>query len=514
MHRTIKDIRFSMPLEGMGSLQSVRLDLRPYLDRPLTSSIVTDCARALNGITDDNGGVVSRSRADPVDEKYHQLIYEAVHDEIRKDAFKDQMIIISLSACTFRSNEAGEPLQGINKVIRCCDQQRIFSNKSDNLYVIQHCDFTQEAREAMGSYSYHEFDIVHKVFRPENHGWGIHAMFVGSDEKLSIMDAELFVPPGTESAHGVSLRNRADAVSGGTHAIVALNSASTFNNVSTMSESQLMITNDVTNPMAGAARGPSHGPLDQDPAFLNSISNKSPADQRQLIADAQLLSISKPGSLDAVYAAQMLNYGAVPLEIYHDYIATSDGELGTLHTLFHGDITFPSERMIMTNGGNNMQELSLTETTSFGSAAELGDVNNQIRGNQAQVGEVYFTGVGGCSAEANRAMQDMSNRGENPRGRAGAFTSRAVTRAQDVASNPQSYPQLPVDTARVGAWTRGDLEPPLQGGNRRNGGAGDHRSRAGDPNLSAQERARERQNEEAARRDRDNHAKKGFEKKR
>lgn len=403
-------------------------------------------------MTDNNGVVISRSRKDPVDEKHFQLVHQAVHEEIRKPEFGEQVIIVSLSACVYKSNDKGEALQGIGQAIRCSDEQRVFSNKSDNVYVIQHCDFTPEAKDAMQPYSYHEFDIVYE--KPASDRGVVRAMFVGGKSERKALDAELFVPPGTEKAQIVSVQgNRGNGPDQGAHLMIARPSASEFNNVAALPLAQLLTLSELN----GAGAGLGHTPLDQDPNFQRSLTGKSPAKQLELRSAAHLMTVSPPGSLDAWYAARQLEWAGVSLEHHTEYVSTATTDLGLSHSRLQEGVSLPNTDMRMTNGDDAEQHMSLLQTASFENAAQVDDVIHDLRQNETRRGVRFTHGVGELFAEIVSAHSAMAANNEPTRPGADNFRQRVTAQAQQVVLRPSDFPAVPVDVPMVQTWVRGEV---------------------------------------------------------
>jgi hypothetical protein len=280
------------------------------LIRSDTYEIVTNCERGFNGTTEAAGKVTARSRANPVDEKHFNLTYEAVHNEICKDQFKDQMIVVSLSACTYASNNSGHPYQGINGVVRATDKQHIFSNKSDNLYTIQRCDLTKDSlwKTLAVIPTLNSTSCISRMQRPPR---GIHIMAVGDDPKSesATLDIRHVVPPGTETASILSVgRGRSGFVPTGADMVVAYTSQSDSNNVTTNAQARVIVFNRDSNPLTPPASGleqslSNHTQVTGNAYFNEDMKSRSDLESVQLRKDLKSATISEPESTDATYSS-------------------------------------------------------------------------------------------------------------------------------------------------------------------------------------------------------------------
>jgi hypothetical protein len=432
-----------------------------------------------------------------------------VHNEICKDQFKDQMIVVSLSACTYASNDSGQPYQGINGVVRATDKQHIFSNKSDNLYTIQRCDLTKDSMEDFGGYSYTEFDILHKSNAAPPRG--IHIMAVGDDPKSesATLDIRHVVPPGTETASILSVgRGRSGVVPTGADMVVAYPSQSDSNNVTTNAQARVIVFNRDSNPLTPPASGleqslSNHTQVTGNAYFNEDMKSRSDLESAQLREDLKSATISEPGSTDALIAAHTLQWPEVPLEHFSEYHVLTPLDRGRTHSTQQHDIPVPTAEFRLNNGDGAEQQASLIQSAIFADHNELRQVNDNVSRIGRRHGQRYTEGVQEFLAESIALNSEAISAGEpGLQGAAATFIQRGRQSLKTAEYSKSDFPAVPIDFERAAAVESGRLRAPaptLVGGINNY----DHRVRSGVVDGLSEAEQRRRAGDERRQRERE-----------
>ncbi|KAK2021875.1 hypothetical protein LX32DRAFT_733159 [Colletotrichum zoysiae] len=437
-----------------------------------TVTIVANCERGLNGRTDDQNKLLSRSRAHPVDAKVFSLVCDRVHAEVRKPAYAGQLVIVSLAACIFYSNEAGEQLQGIHGTVRASDEQRVWSNRSENVWTVQLCDLRSDAQDNMGGYSYHEFDLPRSKPSPRpppspehNYGRPVALLFADDDDDdlATTVDGRSVLPPGTTQAHYIGMHRPGRGTTSHVPNLVVAHFPG--DNAGDATATQVMTLDHPNNPLDLLLLGDTTQ-LALDADFVARYPDFDTAAE-SVVTASRLLWVSEPGSYDGIIAASILALAGFNIDAFADYLALTPNHIDDAFVALSRDVPLPREGTDMAIGGEDadgnpaVRQASLLESTVPANRAEADAVNHYIARLQTEVGARATNGPAEVLAETINLRQEATVRHGDPitEPLVENYLARTRQAAQRILQNPDRFQNVPVHPDRVEASLAGNFAP-------------------------------------------------------